>query len=672
MSVKSCNIRIPSGLSDAQVAADAACAAKRYAYSAEQVESRLNSYVEDLTGLDLEQIAANTAAAADIVNTVTTARDEAVAAADTVEELAPQVKDMLDTIVEQDLEQLRQDIAVATDLIATVDGKVTAAQEAATDAAGSALRADQSETAAEEALAETWTAYSAVLSEKETAAADFKADADGKVAAAVDAQLNPGGDFYAAVRTAVFDTIPAKVDSYVTEVTSEGGTLYDYVAESQNAISERRDEVIEAITINRIEALDAIDTLQEKSLADIVYSGAEYIDYIAYSGQLAIDAIATAEDKAIASIGSKVDADIDSKINSEYLSGKVDAILPGLIDAELADADGAWNREKTAAIEAATAQAELSQTYAQNAYEHSESAEGYASDASASASAALTSEHNAYSRALDATEQAELAKQWAISLDHVAGLTYSGAMYYATEAAAAASKAATAEDNARSYSIYVREQAELAAEYAQNAYDYSMNAAQRMMGAETAKNAAEQAVIDARAAMNQASDSAQAAEDAKAEAVLQAQQAGGAASAAAGSYNSVVEAYSGVLDAYASTLDAYEATKAAVGDAETYLTEVNAVKNTIDQTIVASNWSANNIPVDDAGAFTVTPGLVYAVWSKEVCAIYKDAALENKLCTIWAEEQRCIMATQAEYYISPIEQAAAAIITSVQYTQPSA
>lgn len=660
MSVKSCNIRIPSGLSDAQVAADAACAAKRYAYSAEQVESRLNSYVEDLTGLDLEQIAENTAAAADIVNTVTTARDEAVAAANTVEELAPQVKDMLDTIVEQDLEQLRQDIAVATDLIATVDGKVTAAQTAATDAAGSALQADQSETAAEAALAETWTAYSAVLSEKETAAADFKADAEGKVAAAVRAQLNPGGDFYAAVSEAVYDTIPATVDSYVNTATSEGGTLYEYVAESQDAISARRDEVIEDIIINRTAALDAIDTTQEKALADIVYSGEYYIDAVTYSGQLAIDAITTAEQTAINNIDAEVAA---------ATKDKVDELVPEYIDQELTDENGAWNVAKNAAIDAATAQANLAQ------------------------------------------EQADLARLWATSENPVSGTSYRGAYGYmqlaqgfAGEAQASATAAAESMNAAERYSYGAFHQAnaaylysqsakasadaaylysQSAKEYAESAEEYSHGARACVTRAEEAAELAQRwatSVDDvagtsysgARGYMLMAQEFATYAATAQTEAELQARQASEAASEAAGSYNSVVEAYSGVLDAYENTLDAYEATKAAVGDAETYLTEVNAVKNTIDQTIIASNWTANNIPVDDAGAFTVTPGLVYAVWSKEVCAIYKDAALENKLCTIWAEEQRCILATQETYYISPIEQAAAAIITSVQYTQPSA
>lgn len=653
MSVKSCNIRIPSGLSDAQVAADAACAAKRYAYSAEQVESRLNSYVEDLTGLDLEQIAANTAAAADIVNTVTTARDEAVAAANTVEELAPQVKDMLDTIVEQDLEQLRQDISVATDLIATVDGKVTAAQTAATDAAGSALRADQSETAAEAALAETWTAYSAVLTEKETAAADFKADADGKVDAAVEAQLNPGGDFYAAVREAVYDTIPAKVDTYVTEVISEGGELYEYIAASQTAISDRRDEVIEDITINRIVALDAIDALQEKALADIVYSGASYIDYIAYSGQLAIDAITTAEQTAINNIDAEVAA---------ATKDKVDELVPEYIDQELTDENGAWNVAKNAAINAVTEQATLAQ------------------------------------------EQAELARLWATSENLVDGTSYKGAYGYmqlAQDFAGAAQASATAASEsmnaAERYSFAAFHQARAAYLYSQSAkasadaaYLYSQSTKEYAESAEEYSHGARAAAVLAQqwatsednvagtsysgayGYMLMAQGSATDAATAQTEAELQAQQATSAASDAAGSYNSVVEVYSGVLDAYSSTLDAYAATKAAVGDAETYLTEVNAVKNTIDQTIIASNWTANNIPVDAAGAFTVTPGLVYAVWSKEVCAIYKDAALENKLCTIWAEEQRCILATQETYYISPIAQAAAAVITSVQYTQPSA
>ena len=661
MSVKPCNIRIPSGLSDAQVAADAACAAKRYAYSAEQVESRLNSYVEDLTGLDLEQIAANTAAAADIVNTVTTARDEAVAAANTVEELAPLVKDMLDTIVEQDLEQLRQDIAVATDLIATVDGKVTAAQTAATDAAGSALRADQSETAAEEALETTWTAYSAVLTEKETAAADFTADAEGKVAAAVEAQLNPGGDFYAAVRTAVFDTIPAKVDSYVTEVTSEGGTLYDYVAESQNAISERRDEVIEAITINRIEAIEAIDNLQEKALADIVYSGASYIDAVTYSGQLAIDAIATAEQTAINNIDAEVAA---------ATKDKVDELVPEYIDQELTDVNGAWNVAKNAAIDAATAQATLAQ------------------------------------------EQAELARLWATSENLVDGTSYKGAYGYmqmaqdfAGMAQASATAASESMNAAERYSFAAFHQADAARLYSQSAKASSDAAYLYSQSAKASAEAAEEYSHGARACVTQAEEAVELAQQwatseelvggtsykgayaymleaqgfatdastAYEEAGSQAQRADDAASAAAGIYSNVVTAYEGTLDAYSHTLEAYSYTKAAIGTAETYLTEVNAVKNTIAQTLIASNWTANNIAVDkDTGTFSVTPGLVYAVWSKEVCAIYKDAALENKLCTIWAEEQRCILATQETYYISPIEQAAAAIITSVQYTQPSA
>lgn len=643
MRVKPCNIRIPSSLSDAQVAADAACAAKRYAYSAEQVESRLNSYVEDLTGLDLEQIAANTAAAADVVERAEAAATTAQNSAEVVERLATEVKGMHDALVEQDLEQLRQDIETVTNLIPTVDGKVTAAQTAATDAADSALMADQSEEAAERAMTMTWAAYSAVLSEKETAADDFKADAESQVTAAVTAQLSEGGELYEALDTAVTNTIPSTVkanaDAYITRLTTDGGSLYNYVEESKTEIRSLQGGAVSTITTHR---------------------------------NAAINAITTAEEEAIASIGSKVDADIAEKINPEYISEKVDFILPGLIEEELADENGVWNREKTAAIEAATAQAGLALEFAQHASGSAERARDSASAASTSAGYARSSEQNAYASAEEATDQAALAKQWAISEDHVAGLTYSGAMYYAKEAATYASKAATAEDNARSYSIYYREQAEQAAASAQSAYTYSMNAAQHAAGAKAARDAAAQSVIDASAAMSQASDSAQEAKDAKEEAVLQAKQAGGAASEAAGSYNSVVEAYSNVLDAYASTLDAYAATKAVVGAAETYLTEVNAVKNTIDQTIIASNWTANNIPVDDSGAFTVTPGLVYAVWSKEVCAIYKDAALENKLCTIWAEEQRCILATQATYYISPIEQAAAAVITSVQYTQPSA
>ena len=656
MSVKSCNIRIPSGLSDAQVAADAACAAKRYAYSAEQVESRLNSYVEDLTGLDLEQIAANTAAAADIVNTVTTARDEAVAAANTVEELAPQVKDMLDTIVEQDLEQLRQDIAVATDLIATVDGKVTAAQNAATDAAGSALRADQSETAAEEALAETWTAYSAVLTEKETAAADFKADADGKVAAAVDAQLNPGGDFYAAVRTAVFDTIPAKVDSYVTEVTSEGGTLYEYVAESQDAISARRDGVIEDIIINRTAALDAIDTLQEKAIADIVYSGAAYIDYIAYSGQLAIDAITTAEQTAIDNIDTEVAA---------ATKDKVDELVPEFIDQELADENGAWNVAKNAAIDAAEAQATLAQ------------------------------------------DQADLARLWATSENLVAGTSYKGAYGYmldaqrsATAAQESATAAATSMDSAERYSYGAFHQATAAYLYSQSAKASADAAYLYSQSAKEYAESAEEYSHEARACVTRAEDAAalaqqwatsenlvngtsysgaygymlmsqQAATDAataKTEAALQAQQATGAASDAAGSYDSVVTAYEGVLDAYSHTLDAYEGAKAAMADAQGFATDANAAKESISLIVDSANWQNQNISVDTAtGAFTTTPGSVYAVWCKEGCAIYKDAAFADKFCTIWAEEQRCFMATQTSYYVYPIELAASISINTAYY-----
>ena len=649
MSVKSCNIRIPSGLSDAQVAADAACAAKRYAYSAEQVESRLNSYVEDLTGLDLEQIAANTAAAADIVNTVTTARDEAVAAANTVEELAPQVKDMLDTIVEQDLEQLRQDIAVATDLIATVDGKVTAAQNAATDAAGSALRADQSETAAEEALAETWTAYSAVLTEKETAAADFKADADGKVAAAVDAQLNPGGDFYAAVRTAVFDTIPAKVDSYVTEVTSEGGTLYEYVAESQDAISARRDGVIEDIIINRTAALDAIDTLQEKAIADIVYSGAAYIDYIAYSGQLAIDAITTAEQTAIDNIDAEVAA---------ATKDKVDELVPEFIDQELADENGAWNVAKNAAIDAAEAQATLAQ------------------------------------------DQADLARLWATSENLVAGTSYKGAYGYmldtqrsATAAQESATAAATSMDAAERYLQGAKNYADAAELYSQTAKVSAEAAEEYSQSAKASAAAAEAYSHGARAAAELAQQwatsenlvngtsysgaygymlmSQQAATDAataKTEAALQAQQATGAASDAAGSYDSVVTAYEGVLDAYSHTLDAYEGAKAAMADAQGFATDANAAKESISLIVDSANWQNQNISVDTAtGAFTTTPGSVYAVWCKEGCAIYKDAAFSEKFCTIWAEEQRCFMATQTSYYVYPIELAASISINTAYY-----
>lgn len=625
MSVKPCNIRIPSGLSDAQVAADAACAAKRYAYSAEQVESRLNNYVEDLTGLDLEQIAANTAAAADIVNTVTTARDEAVEAANTVEELAPQVKDMLDTIVEQDLEQLRQDIAVATDLIATVDGKVTAAQTAATDAAGSALQADQSETAAEAALAETWTAYSAVLSEKETASADFEADAEGKVAAAVEAQLSEGGDFYEALDTAVTNTIPSTVksnaDAYVTQLTSAGGSLYDYVEESKTEIRSLQGGAVSTITTHR---------------------------------EAALTAITTAEGEAIASIESKVDADIAEKINPEYISEKVESVLPGLIESELADENGAWNREKTATIEAATAQAELAQSSAQNAYASAESASVSASAASASAGAALSSEQNAQASAEDATEQAELARQWAISEEHVAGSIYNGAMYYAKAAATDADKAAAAATRSAEYSVNAADAAIRAAQYstnaaqsAQNAYDYSMRAAQH-------ESVAVQAAQNASEAMDAAQDSAQTATSAK-EDVEE-------------SYSNVLTAYEGVLNAYENTLNAYEGAKAAMVDAEGFATDANAAKESIGLIVDSANWQNQNISVDTVtGAFTTTPGSVYAVWCKESCAIYKDAEFVDKLCTIWPEEQRCFMATQTSYYVSPVALAAAISINTAYY-----
>lgn len=949
MSVKPCNIRIPSGLSDAQVAADAACAAKRYAYSAEQVESRLNSYVDDLTGLDLEQIAANTAAAAEVVERTEAAAATAQYSAEIVERLAPEVKDMLDTIVEQDLEQLRQDIEVATNLIATVDGKVSDAQQAATDARGYALQADQSETAAEAALAETWTAYSAILSEKDSAAAHFAEEAEEKVAEAVTAQLNPGGDFYAALNTAVHDTIPNTVknnaDEYVTELTTEGGSLYNYVEASKAEISSLQGGAVSTIITHR---------------------------------EAALTAITTAEDEAIESIGNKVDAYVEEKIDPEYISEKVNAVLPGLIDAELADENGAWNTAKNEAIADATEQAELARQWATSdthvagtsysgAYGYMLMAERYADqtesdagraaesaslasssaaaaeasretaassasaaanselNAAASASAAVNSEVNAEAAWTAASNSASEAKSYSISAsnsalnamnyrnsaarymeaaeafavsEYYAGFTinntpdgpevvpaasaqsYSSAKTYAdlaynwatgfadtsarsyadqahgyanqaysyvqvasdwaerdtiftaydsdyhsysaasarmwaenervfdysikgssgyvtvpaasarmwaeaeesfylngeehksakayaelaetseTNAASSASAASDSASAAKSYSINASSSASasdrsanLSARYAEVAKAFAVSKYESGFGIidngdgpeivpgysdisqnySSAKTYAEWAAFSAEMSYSWATGDgsrsarvyankaeswaetayswaefdeiftystdeysqprqvasarmwaeaeesfslndevhksakawAKLAETDEAEALLHAQQANAAAADAA-------IAYEGTLNAYEGTLNAYEATKAAVGEAETYLTDVNAVKNTIDQTLISSNWTANNIPVDDSGAFTVTPGLVYAVWSKEVCEVYKDAALENKLCTIWAEEQRCILATQATYYVSPVEQAASVIITSVQYTQPSA
>lgn len=668
MSVKPCNIRIPSGLSDAQVAADAACAAKRYAYSAEQVESRLNSYVDDLTGLDLEQIAANTAAAAEIVERTEAAAATAQYSAEIVEGLAPVVKDMLDAVINQDLDQLRQDIAAATDLLDTVKDKVEEAKQAATDASGSALQADQSETAAEAALAETWTAYSAVLDEKETASADFKADAEGKVEAAVTAQLNPGGDFYSALNTAVYDTIPNTVknnaDEYVTELTTEGGSLYNYIEDSKAEI-------------------------------------------------------ASAKEEAIESIGEKVDADITAKINPEYISEKVNAVLPGLIDEELADADGAWNTAKNEAIELAKQWA-ISDTHVDGT--SYSGARGYMLMAAGLADAAAQSE----STAVDAASRASISE--------------SNADASKTAAANSAAAAKASEDNAKLYSVSASNSASSAEVYSINASDSATSAAASENKAYHYMEVAEAFAINdyeegfiikdtpdgpvvERAPVDQGYSSARiyaySARDFANNAHSDADTAGrymqmayswaalettfsynsnDAASArmwaeaedpfqlnevehesakawtekAATAYSNTVEAYEGTLNAYEGTLNAYSYTKAAVGEAETYLTDVNAVKNTIEQTLISSNWTANNIPVDDSGAFTVTPGLVYAVWSKEVCEIYKDAALENKLCTIWAEEQRCILATQETYYVSPVEQAASVIITSVQYTQPSA
>ena len=802
MSVKPCNIRIPSGLSDAQVAADAACAAKRYAYSAEQVESRLNSYVDDLTGLDLEQIAANTAAAAEVVERTEAAAATAQYSAEIVERLAPEVKDMLDTIVEQDLEQLRQDIEVATNLIATVDGKVSDAQQAATDARGSALQADQSETAAEAALAETWIAYSAVLDEKDSAAAHFAEEAVEKVAEAVTAQLNPGGDFYAALNTAVTDTIPstvkAEADKYVTELTTEGGSLHDYVEDSKAEISSLQGGAVSTIITHR---------------------------------EAALTAITTAKDEAIESIGEKVDKDIAEKINPEYISEKVNAVLPGLIDEELADENGAWNTAKNEAIADATDQAELARQWATsdthvagtsysgaygymliterladaaaqsestavdaasraaesssaayssagaaansetNAAESANAAADSARAASISASEAADSETNAAGYAVRAESARDLAEQHVSYAGSLANAAYSSASAAANSesnakasetaasnsaiaASGSASAAANSESNAKASETAASNSAEAAASSESNAAD-SENLAERYMEvaeafavsqydsgfiinntasgpviemaapeqgyssartyAYSARDFASKAHSDAATAgryMQMAyswaalettfsynsNDAASArmwaeAEDPfqlndeehksakayaklaktdEAEAYAWAQEANGAAADAATAYSNTVEAYEGTLNAYSGTLDAYNATKAAVGEAATYLTDVNAVKNTIDQTLISSNWTANNITVDDSGAFTVTPGLVYAVWSKEVCEIYKDAALENKLCTIWAEEQRCILATQETYYVSPVEQAASVIITSMQYTQPSA
>lgn len=780
MRVKPCNIRIPSSLSDAQVAADAACAAKRYAYSAEQVESRLNSYVDELTGLDLEQIAANTAAAADVVERAEAAAETAQSSAETVERLADEVKTMHDAIADQDLEQLRQDIETVTNLIPTVDGKVSAAQQAAEDAIESASSARQSETAATAALTDTWAAYSAVLSEKDNAAAHFATEAEEKVAEAVTAQLNPGGDFYAAVNTAVHDTIPGTVkeeaDGYVTQITAEGGSLYNYVEESK---------------------------------ADI----------------------ASAKEEAIESIGEKVDADIASKINTEYIGEKVNEVLPGLIDKELADENGAWNTAKNEAIADATEQAELARQWA-TSYTHvagtsysgargymlmaeglaeaAEQSESIAVDAASRASisaynagtsetAAATSETNAagsanaaadsasaasgsaeaasasaYNAAVDAarSESAmELAEQHSSYARTLANAAYSSAgaakasednaaesaraaASSESNAAASASAAASSESNAKASETAALNSASAAANSAANAAARE-NLAERYMEvaeafavsqyesgfiirdtdngpviemadpeqgyssartyAYSARDSADKAYSDATTAGRHmqtayslaalettfsynSNDAASArmwaeaadpftlngeehksakayailAETAEEEALLHAEQANEAAADAATAYSKTVEAYEGTLNAYEGTLNAYSDTKAAVGEAETYLTKVNAVKNTIDQTLISSNWTANNIPVDASGAFSVAIGLVYAAWSKEACAIYKDAALEDKLCTIWAEEQRCILATQDKYYVSPVEQAASVIITSVQYTQPSA
>ena len=774
MSVKPCNIRIPSGLSDAQVAADAACAAKRYAYSAEQVESRLNSYVDDLTGLDLEQIAANTAAAAEVVERTEAAAATAQYSAEIVERLAPEVKDMLDTIVEQDLEQLRQDIEVATNLIATVDGKVSDAQQAATDARGSALQADQSETAAEAALAETWIAYSAVLDEKDSAAAHFAEEAVEKVAEAVTAQLNPGGDFYAALNTAVTDTIPstvkAEADKYVTELTTEGGSLHDYVEDSKAEISSLQGGAVSTIITHR---------------------------------EAALTAITTAKDEAIESIGEKVDKDIAEKINPEYISEKVNAVLPGLIDEELADENGAWNTAKNEAIADATDQAELARQWATsdthvagtsysgaygymliterladaaaqsestavdaasraaesssaayssagaaansetNAAESANAAADSARAASISASEAADSETNAAGYAVRAESARDLAEQHVSYAGSLANAAYSSASAAAnsesnakaseTAASNSAEAAASSESNAADSENLAERYMEVAEAFAVSQYDSGFIINNTASGPVIEMAAPEQGYSSARTyaysardfASKAHSDAATAgrymqmayswaalettfsynsndaasarmwaeAEDPfqlndeehksakayaklaktdEAEAYAWAQEANGAAADAATAYSNTVEAYEGTLNAYSGTLDAYNATKAAVGEAATYLTDVNAVKNTIDQTLISSNWTANNITVDDSGAFTVTPGLVYAVWSKEVCEIYKDAALENKLCTIWAEEQRCILATQETYYVSPVEQAASVIITSMQYTQPSA
>ncbi|MBQ8196129.1 MAG: hypothetical protein IJZ47_12305, partial [Oscillospiraceae bacterium] len=300
--------------------------------------------------------------------------------------------------------------------------------------------------------------------------------------------------------------------------------------------------------------------------------------------------------------------------------------------------------------------------------------------ASDSAEAAASSESNAADSENLAERYMEVAEAFAVSqydsgfiINNTASgpvvemaapeQGYSSARTYAYSARDFASKAYSGADKAYNYMRTAYSWAALETTFSYNSND----AASARMWAE-----AEDPFTLNEVEHKSAKAYALLAETAEEEALLHAEQSSSAAGETATAYSKTVEAYEGTLNAYSGTLDAYSATKAAVGEAETYLTDVNAVKNAIDQTLISSNWTANNIPVDDSGAFTVAIGLVYAVWSKEACEIYKDAALEDKLCTIWAEEQRCILATQAEYYISPIEQAAAAIITSVQYTQPSA